>query len=117
MSSDRLAAIEACLAAIARRLDALEAAPPPAAPARVMPVPSVEPAEIPPVRDAQEGAITTAELAERTGTNRSGWNNWARGKEPGAVRDHPQAGLWQLVGRAAAAGGGPQRLMWQQITP
>jgi hypothetical protein len=66
--------------------------------------------------DAQADAIATAELADRTGTNRSGWNNWASRNEPGAIRRHPQAGAWQLVGRTATAAGGPPRLMWRQVT-
>lgn len=58
-------------------------------------------------------AITTAELAERTGTNRAGWNNWAKAERVGQVRAHPQAGRWRLVGRGAAPNGGPPRWLWQ----
>ena len=59
------------------------------------------------------GAITTAELAERTGTNRAAWNNWAAKAAPGAVRHHPQAGSWRLVGKAAGPAGGPARWLWE----
>jgi len=58
-------------------------------------------------------AITTAELAEQTGTNRAGWNNWAKAERVGQVRAHPQAGRWRLVGRGAAPNGGPPRWLWQ----
>ena len=61
-------------------------------------------------------AITTAELAEQTGTNRGGWNNWAGRAAPGEVRQHPTAGSWRLVGKAPAAGGGPDRWLWEQVT-
>ena len=75
---------------------------PPASPDRVIPAP--------PVGDA----ITTAQLAERTGTNRSAWNNWARDKQPGAVRKMPpDVGQWRLVGKAAAEAGGPARWLWE----
>jgi hypothetical protein len=60
------------------------------------------------------GAITTAELAQRTGTNRAAWNNWAAKSSPGDVRDHPQAGGWRLIGKVAAESGGPPRWLWEQ---
>lgn len=60
------------------------------------------------------GAITTAALAARTGTNRDAWNNWAaRPGRIGEVRDHPQAGPWRLVGKAPAESGGPPRWLWE----
>lgn len=63
-----------------------------------------------------DGAITTAELAERTGTNRAAWNNWARDKNPGAVRKMPpEVGQWRLVGKAAAEAGGPARWLWEPV--
>lgn len=74
---------------------------PPASPDRVIPAP--------PVGDA----ITTAKLAERTGTNRAAWNNWAAADRIGEVRAHPQAGSWRLVGKAPAPGGGPERWLWE----
>jgi hypothetical protein len=58
-------------------------------------------------------AITTAELAERTGTSRPAWNNWAAKAAPGAVRHHPQAGSWRLVGKVAPPGGGLPRWLWE----
>jgi hypothetical protein len=58
-------------------------------------------------------AITTAELAERTGTNRAAWNNWAAADRIGQTRAHPQAGSWRLVGKAPAPGGGPERWLWE----
>jgi hypothetical protein len=59
------------------------------------------------------GGITTAELAERTGTNRAGWNNWAVKAAPGAVRSHPQAGAWRLLGKGPGPNGGPDRWLWE----
>ena len=60
------------------------------------------------------GAITTTELAERTGANRGAWNTWATKATPGDVRHHPQAGSWRLIGKAALDAGGPARWMWEQ---
>jgi predicted transcriptional regulator len=60
------------------------------------------------------GALTTAELADRTGSNRAAWNNWASKAAPGDVRHHPEAGSWRLVGKAPAPGGGPDRWLWEQ---
>jgi hypothetical protein len=57
--------------------------------------------------------LTTAELAEQTGTNRAAWNNWAKPERIGQVRRHPQAGGWRLVGKAAPPNGGPERWLWQ----
>lgn len=73
----------------------------PASPDRVIPAP--------PAGDA----ITTAELAERTGTNRAAWNNWASTDRIGQARAHPEAGSWRLVGKAPAPGGGPERWLWE----
>jgi hypothetical protein len=66
------------------------------------------------LRPAAAGAITTAELAERTGTNRAAWNTWAAKASPGDVRHHPQAGSWRLIGKAAPEAGGPPRRLWEQ---
>ena len=71
--------------------------------------------QIPHAGDAPEAAITTVQLAERTGTNKNGWNNWARDKNPGAVRHHPEAGSWKLVGRFPSGSGGPDRCMWESV--
>jgi hypothetical protein len=60
-------------------------------------------------------ALTTAELAEQTGTNRGSWNNWAGKAAPGDVRHHPTAGSWRLVGKAPAPGGGPERWLWERV--
>jgi hypothetical protein len=69
-----------------------------------------------PAAASPDGAITTAELAELTGTNRSAWNNWARDKQPGAVRKMPpDVGQWRLVGKAAAEAGGPARWLWEPV--
>jgi len=63
---------------------------------------------------AQPGdAITTAELAERTGTNRAAWNTWAGKASPGDARHHSQAGSWRLIGKAAPESGGPARWLWE----
>lgn len=59
------------------------------------------------------GGISTAELAARTGTSRSGWHQWARGKRPGAVRHHRQAGSWRLLGRVPALGSHSDRCLWE----
>ena len=64
--------------------------------------------------EAPVGAITTAELAERTSTNRAGWNNWASAERIGHIRNHADAGPWRLIGKAAAAEGGPERWLWEQ---
>jgi hypothetical protein len=60
-------------------------------------------------------ALTTAELADQTGTSRGAWNNWAGKAAPGAVRHHPTAGSWRLVGKAPAPGGGPDRWLWEPV--
>jgi len=82
--------------------------------ARPSPPPTAPP-PIPHSGDAPEGAITTAELAEQTGTNRAAWNNWARDKNPGAVRHHPDAGSWRLVARVPTDAGGPPRTLWERV--
>lgn len=71
--------------------------------------PSAEAPAIPRSGDA----ITTAELAEQTGTNRAGWNNWAKAERVGQVRAHPQAGRWRLAGQGPGPNGGPPRWLWQ----
>jgi hypothetical protein len=63
---------------------------------------------------AADGAVTTAELAERTGTNRAAWNTWAAKASPGDVRHHPQAGGWRLIGKSAPESEGPPRWLWEQ---
>lgn len=119
---DRVEALEAGLRALVGRVEALErppgrtprvtaASPPPAAP---QPAQKSEPEPLAdPVPLGEGEPVTTAELAERTGTNRAGWNNWAAGHAIGAIRRHRSAGNWRLVGRAPAPGGGPARWLWQ----
>lgn len=61
------------------------------------------------------GAITTADLAAATGTNRAAWNNWARDKNPGAVRKmKPEVGNWRYLGKAPSEMGGPERGLWER---
>jgi hypothetical protein len=104
--------LEARLDALEQRLDAL-----PASPIRGMP-PSPKPVTLPSPAlvgaGRPDGAITTAELAERTGTNRAAWNNWAAKATAGDVRHHPDAGSWRLMGKAPAEVGGPARWLWEQ---
>ena len=59
---------------------------------------------------AQPGdAITIAELAECTGTNRAAWNTWVTKATPRDVRQHAQVGSWRLIGKAAPDSGGQPR--------
>lgn len=112
-SSDRL---EQRLATLEARVAELEARSPGLAdgsmpdvrtePLAPMPSPNLAP--------LGDGAIPTAELAQATGTSRAGWNNWANRATIGTIRNHPQAGRWRLVGKAAAPGGGPERWMWER---
>ena len=95
--------LAAALAALTERVAKLESKP--------LPKPAAEP--VAPI-EAPAGAITTAELAERTSTNRAGWNNWASAERIGHIRNHADAGPWRLVGKAAAAEGGPERWLWEQ---
>jgi hypothetical protein len=110
---------QAPLAALEARVAKLEAkpaatpppSPPTASPERVKPAPPVEPAKIPQMGD---GAITTADLAIATGTNRAAWNNWARDKNPGAIRKmKPEVGNWRYLGKAPSEMGGPERGLWE----
>lgn len=105
--------LAAALAALEQRVALLEQASPPAAP----PAPPASPDRVITAAHLGEvpaGAITTAELAERTGTNRAAWNNWAGAPgRIGEVRSHPQAGAWRLVGKAAPPAGGPERWLWE----
>jgi len=120
----RVAALEASTAQLAAAVAQLQASPR-RSPGRVTPsisptgdapapervTPAPRSGDLPP---PPAGALTTAELAERTGTNRAAWNNWARPDRIGEVRSHPQAGPWRLVGQAPAPGGGPPRWLWEQ---
>lgn len=62
-----------------------------------------------------DGALSSAELAIATTTNRAAWNNWASDERIGQVRDHATAGQWKLMGKAPAPSGGPDRWMWQKV--
>jgi hypothetical protein len=104
-----LAALEARVA----KLETKPAAPPAAkaSPEQAKPDPPVEPAKIPQVGD---DAITTADLAIATGTNRKAWNNWARDKNAGAIRKmNPEVGNWRYLGKAPSEMGGPERRLWE----
>jgi hypothetical protein len=103
-------ALAAQLAALAKRVERLEQARP-ASPDPVKPSPPERVAPITHLGDA----LATAELAERTGTNRAAWNNWAGKAAPGDIRHHPTAGSWRLVGKAPAPGGGPDRWLWERV--
>lgn len=99
--ADQLAALEARLAALER-----------GSPVKMALIPRVGAA--PPLQaPLQADGITTVELALKTGTNKGGWNNWAKPERIGQVRHHPQAGSWQLIGKAAPASGGPERWLWR----
>lgn len=81
-------------------------------PNQAKPIPPKEPAKIPQMGD---GAITTADLAIATGTNRKAWNNWARDKNPGAIRKmKPEVGNWRYLGKAPSEMGGPERGLWER---
>lgn len=127
--TERVAALEAALAQLQARPRAPRSAPAPEArvleqlaleapaphpPAEATAAPPEGDEPIPQSGDVPAGAITTVELAQRTGTNKNGWNNWARDKRPGAVRKMPaEVGSWRLVGEAPAPGGGPLRKLWE----
>ena len=83
------------------------------------PAPS-KPAAAPPsepkqMAQAGDGALSSAELAIATTTNRAAWNNWASDERVGQVRDHATAGQWKLMGKAPAPSGGPDRWMWEKV--
>jgi len=108
------------LLALEKRVAKLEAKPAPhvsvtdmrASPDQAKPAPPVEPAKIPQMGD---GTITTADLAAATGTNRAAWNNWARDKNPGAIRKmKPEVGNWRYLGKAPSEMGGPERGLWEK---
>ena len=122
--AERVAELEATTAELRAAVAQLQASPRRATrPPALSPPPAGEAPSPERVSDAPRtgdlppppaGAITTAELAERTGTNRPAWNNWARPDRIGEVRSHPEAGPWRLVGQAPAPGGGPPRWLWEQ---
>lgn len=109
------------LKAILRRLEALERRPlaPPPPPSSPSPALAEAPAAKPPAAAAApppDGAICTADLAVATNTNRAAWNNWARDKNPGAIRRMPpEVGNWRYLGKAPNPElGGPDRGMWER---
>lgn len=117
--AERVGRIEAELAELRRPAPVLPAAPAPRVErlgdglleikGATHPQPAPQPAGPPPA-----SGITTAELAERTGTNRAAWNNWARDKKPGAVRKMPpEVGSWRLAGKGPGPNGGPERWLWE----
>lgn len=109
--------LEARLDALEQRLDGLPASPiraMPLSPKQGTPKPASPTAPSDAVGLAAGGAITTAELAQRTGTNRAAWNNWAAKATAGDVRHHAEAGSWSLMGKAPAEVGGPARWLWEQ---
>ncbi len=98
------------LAALEARVARLEAKAPPE---KAKPDPPAEPAKNPQLR---EGTITTGDLAIATGTNRKAWNNWARDKNPGAIRKmKPEVGNWRYLGKAPSEMGGPERGLWEPV--
>ena len=121
---ERLEALEAAVAALQQQQRRPARTPKPA-PVASLPLELHPPDEgsgeprtgepaIPLLEEVPAGALTTAELAERTKTNRAAWNNWARDKRPGAVRKMPaEVGDWRLAGKAPAPGGGPDRWLWE----
>lgn len=114
VQEQRLAALEARVA----KLEILRSA---GAQATASTAPEAEPAATQPsarvklTTEELSGAITTADLAAATGTNRAAWNNWARDKNPGAVRKmKPEIGNWRYLGKAPSETGGPDRGLWER---
>lgn len=109
--ADRMNQLEALVAELQRQVAGL------AGERRPLPQPVGAPLPKPtapaPVQAPTGEAISTAQLAENTGTNRASWNNWAAKAKPGAVRNHATAGNWRLVGKEPSPDGGPERWMWQ----
>lgn len=108
----RVEALEREVQALKRQPAAVPVVTVPSTAATPLPAPAAPVLEL----DLPEGAITTAELAQRTGTNHKGWNNWAASRSPGEVRVHATAGSWRLVGRVPSDAGGPARCMWEPVT-
>lgn len=124
--SNVLAALEATIEALkelTERVEALEQQRQPVihqkddlpSPPRATTPPA--PKEPKPIAVVADGALTTAELASATNTNRSAWNNWANAPgRIGAVRNHPTAGAWRLLGKSSPPAGGPERWIWEQVS-
>lgn len=108
----RLAALEARVAKLETVRSVVAQAPPSASPEPAATQPS---AWVKLTPEELSGAITTADLAAATGTNRAAWNNWARDKNPGAVRKmKPEVGNWRYLGKAPSETGGPDRGLWER---
>lgn len=99
--ADRLGRLEAEVAQL-RRL---------APPKRVGPKPPAEPAPIPQMGDAPDGAITTAEVAERIGMKRGSLNE--RLRRAGGAREGLLVEGWRCVGQGPGPNGGPPRWFWE----
>lgn len=101
------ASTHARLEDLERRLQALEACSLSPSPLQTPPVGPL------PVEGER---LTTAELADRTGTNRGSWNNWAAGHSVGSIRHHSTAGSWRLAGKdsSPSKAGGPSRWLWEK---
>lgn len=108
----RLTALEARVAKLETVRSVVAQAPPSAPPEPAATQPS---AWVKLTPEELSGAITTADLAAATGTNRAAWNNWARDKNPGAVRKmKPEVGNWRYLGKAPSETGGPDRGLWER---
>jgi len=99
--ADRLGRLEADVAQMRR----------PAPPKRVSPAPPVEPAPIPRAGDAPDGAITTAEVADRIGMKRGSLNE--RLRRAGGARVGLVMEGWRCVGQGPGSNGGPYRWFWE----
>lgn len=99
--ADRLGRLEAEVALLRR----------PEPPTRVSPKPPAEPAPIPQMGDAPDGAITTAEVAERIGMKRKSFNE--RLRRAGGARVGLLMEGWRCVGQNPGPNGGPPRWLWE----
>lgn len=79
---------------------------------QVSPKPPLERAPIPQMGDASDGAITTAELAERIGMKRGSLNE--RIRRAGGARLGLLMEGWRCVGQGPGHNGGPPRWLWEQ---
>ena len=100
------------LAALAKRLEALEAERPAAKPASPKQGTAPSPSQAKPPA-LPGGAITTAELAELLGVKRNSFNERLRrsgGAQVGLVLEEG----WHCIGQTPGPNGGPARWLWQQ---
>jgi hypothetical protein len=110
--ADRLQSLEQSVEALQSAVAALQQSPAPRARSSRQPATEATPEPVHAPHVMPPGTLTTRELAELTGTNAAGWNNWASRNPIGAVRHHPAAGAWQLVGKIPPEAGGPMRWAW-----